>query len=144
MHRKLGLSLPTIVLLAAIAAIRAPPHDLGTIREGGAAAALPVFAPLAVWAGVVPWRRGPNPFPTLTAVGLAYGVMLAVVHRLLRGAALGGEPPGLGGDLEGVLAPGLGAAFLRVSASFGGLVTGTMAGAAAGAVAWAIARLRRT
>ena len=135
--RGIGLSLPTIVLLAAITAIRVPLHDLGIIREGGAAAALLVFVPLAVWVGVVLRRRAPNPLLTLTVVGLAYGVMLAVIHQLLWGAAFGG-------NLEGVLDPGAEAAVFRVSAFFSSLVTGTMVGAAAGAVAWAIARLRRT
>ena len=138
------MSLPTIVLLAAITAIRVPLHDLGIIREGGAAAALLVFVPLAVWVGVVLRRRAPNPLLTLTVVGLAYGVMLAVIHQLLWGAAFGGEPPSFGGNLEGVLDPGAEAAVFRVSAFFSSLVTGTMVGAAAGAVAWAIARLRRT
>ena len=142
--RGIGLPLPTVVLLAAIAAIRVPLHDLGIIQEGSAAAALLVFVPLAVWVGVVLRRRVPNPLLTLTAVGLAYGVMLAVIHQLLWGAALGGEPPSLGGNLEGLLDPGAEAAVFRVSAFFSSLVTGTMVGAAAGAVAWAIARLRRT
>ena len=135
--RGIGLSLPTIVLLAAIAAICVPLHDLGMIREGGAAAALLVFVPLAAWVGVVLRRRAPNPLLTLTIVGLAYGVMLAVIHQLLWGAAFGG-------DLEGELDPGAEAAVFRVSAFFDSLMTGTMVGAAAGAVAWAIARLRRT
>ena len=142
--RGLGLSSAMVILLAAIAAIRVPLHDLGLIQEGSAAAALLVFVPLAVWVGVVLRRRVPNPLLTLTAVGLAYGVMLAVIHQLLWGAAFGGEPPSLGGNLEGLLDPGAEAAVFRVSAFFSSLVTGTMVGAAAGAVAWAIARLRRT
>jgi hypothetical protein len=142
--RGIELPLTAVVLLAAIAAIRVPLHDLGLIQEGSAAAAFLVFVPLAVWVGVVLRRRIPNPLPTLTAVGLAYGVMLAVIHQLLWGAAFGGEPPSLGGNLQGLLDPGAEAAVFRVSAFFSSLVTGTMVGAAAGAVAWAIARLRRT
>ena len=71
-----------VILLAAIAAIRVPLHDLGIVQEGSAAAWLLVFVPLALWVGVVLWRRVPNPFLALTVVGFAYGVMLAVVHQV--------------------------------------------------------------
>ncbi len=37
-RRGLGLSLPMVVLLAAIAAIRVPLHELGIVQEGSAAA----------------------------------------------------------------------------------------------------------
>ena len=143
-RRELGLSLPMVILLAAIAAIRVPLHDLGIVQEGSAAAWLLVFVPLAVWVGVVLQRRVPNPLLTLTVVGFAYAVMLAVVHQVFWGAAFGGNLPSLGGNLEGVLAPGVEAAVFRVSAFFSSLVTGTMVGAVTGAVAWAISRLRRT
>jgi hypothetical protein len=141
-RRRLGLSLPMVVLLAAIAAIRVPLHDLGVFQEGSAAALL-VFVPLVVWVGVALRRRVANPLLTLTVVGLAYGVMLAVVHQLLWGAAFGGDLPSLGGNLDGVLAPGVEATVFRVSAFFGGLLTGTLVGAATGAVAWATSRPRR-
>jgi hypothetical protein len=144
MPRKLGLSVPAIVLLAAIAAIRVPLHDLGIVQEGSILAGLLVFVPLALWLVVVLQRRVLNPFLALTAVGLAYGVMLAVIHQLLWGAAFGGDPPSLGGNLEGALDPGVEAAVFRVSAFFSSLVTGTMVGALTGAVAWTIARLRRS
>jgi hypothetical protein len=144
MHRKLGLSVSAIILLAAIAAIRVPLHDLGIVQEGSVAAGLLVFVPLAIWLIVVLQRRVPNPFLALTVVGVAYGVMLAVVHQLLWVAAFDGNPPSLGGNLEGVLDPGLEAVVFRVSAFFSSLVTGTMVGAVTGAVAWAIERLRRT
>jgi hypothetical protein len=143
-RRGLGLSLPVVVLLAAIAAIRVPLHDLGIIQEGSAAAALLVFVPLAVWVVVALQRQVPSPLLTLTVVGLAYGVMLAIIHQLFWGAAFGGDLPSLGGNLEGVLAPGVEAAVFRVSAFFSSLLTGTMVGAITGAVAWAIARARRT
>ena len=144
LRHRLGLSLPVIVLLAAIAAIRVPLHDLGIVEEGSVLAGLLVFVPLAVWVIVALRSRVPNPLLTLTVVGFAYAVMLAVVHQLFWGSAFGGGPPSLGGNLEGVLAPGVEAAVFRVSAFFSSLMTGTMVGAAAGAVAWATARLRRT
>jgi hypothetical protein len=142
MHRKLGLSVSAIILLAAIAAIRVPLHDLGIVQEGSVAAGLLVFVPLAIWLVVVLQQRVPNPFLALTVVGVAYGVMLAVVHQLFW-AAFDGNPPSLGGNLEGVLDPGLEAVVFRVSAFFSSLATGTFLGAVVGAVAWAIERLRR-
>jgi hypothetical protein len=143
-RRGIGLSAPIIILLAAVAAVRVPLHDLGIVQEGSVLAALLVFAPLALWVGVVLVRRVPNPFLTLTAVGLAYAVMLAVVHQLFWGAAFGGDPPSLGGNLDGALAPGAEAVVFRVSAFFSSLATGTVVGAVTGAVAWGISRLRRS
>jgi hypothetical protein len=143
MHRKLGLSVSAIILLAAIAAIRVPLHDLGIVQEGSVAAGLLVFVPLAIWLVVVLQQRVPNPFLALTVVGVAYGVMLAVVHQLFWAAAFDGNPPSLGGNLEGVLDPDLEAVIFRASAFFSSLATGTFLGAVVGAVAWAIERLRR-
>jgi hypothetical protein len=142
-RRGLGLSLPMVILLAAIAAIRVPLHDLGIVQEGSAAAWLLVFVPLAVWVGVVLQRRVPNPLLTLTVVGFAYAVMLAVIHQLLWAAAYDGSPPSLGGNLEGALAPGLEAVIFRTSAFFSSIVTGTFLGAVVGAIAWVIERARR-
>jgi hypothetical protein len=142
-RRPLGLSLPAIVLLAAIAAIRVPLHDLGIVNESSAAAWLLVFVPLAAWVAVALWSRVPNPFLTLTVVGLVYGIMLAAIHQVFWGAAFG-DPPSLGGNLEGVLAPGMEVLILRVASIPSSIVTGTVLGAVAGAVAWAIGRLRRT
>jgi hypothetical protein len=143
LRRKLGLPLPVIILLAALAALRVVPHDLGIISEGSVVAWLLVFVPLAIWLIVVLRRRVPNPFLTLVLIGLAYGVMLAVGHQLLWEAAWDGNMPSLGGNLEGVLAPGLEAIVFRVSAFFSSLVTGTLVGAVAGAVAWLIERAGR-
>lgn len=144
MHHKLGLPVSVIILLAAIAAIRVPLHDLGIVPQGSVVAWLLVFVPLAICLIVVLRQQVPNPFLALTAVGVAYGVMLAVIHQLLWTAAYDGSAPSLGGDLEGVLAPGLEAVVFRTSAFFSSLVTGTVLGAVVGAIAWAIERLRRT
>jgi hypothetical protein len=138
------LSVPVVVLLAAIAAIRVPLHDLGIVEEGSATAWLLVFGPLAVWVGVVLGQRVPNPFPALLAVGLAYGVMLAGIHQVFWGAAFAGDMPSLGGNLEGVFAPGLESMVLRAASIPSSIVTGAVLGAVTGAVAWVIRRLRRT
>jgi hypothetical protein len=141
---KLGLSVYAVILLATLAAIRVPLHDLEIVPEGSVAAGLLVFVPLVVWLVVVLRHRVANPFLTLVVVGLAYGVMLAAIHQVLWVAAYDGSPPRLGGNLEGVLAPGLEAVVFRVSAFFSSLVTGTLLGALVGAVAWAIERARRS
>jgi hypothetical protein len=142
-HRKLGLATPLIILLAAIAAIRVPLHNLGILPEGGVLAGLLVFVPPAIWLVVVLQQRVPNPFLALTAVGVVYVVMLAVVHQLFWAAAFGGNQPNLGGNLEGVLGPGLEAVVFRTSAFFSSLAIGTVLGTIVGAVAWVIERLRR-
>ncbi len=141
LRRRLGLSSPAITLLAAIAAIRVPLHDLGIVSEGGFVNSLLVFVPLAIWMIVVLLRQVPNPFLALTAVGVAYGVMLAVIHQLLWTAAYDGSPPSLGGNLEGVLAPGLEAVIFRTSAFLSSIITGTVVGAVVGAIAWVIERI---
>ncbi|HEX2183239.1 MAG TPA: hypothetical protein VHH10_13225 [Rubrobacteraceae bacterium] len=143
MRHKLGLSVPAIILLAAIAAIRVPLHDLGVVPDGSVVAGLLVFVPLAIWLVVVLQQRVPNPFLALTVVGVAYGVMLAVIHQLLWGAAFDGSPLRLGGNLEGVLDPGLEAVVFRTSAFFSSLVTGAVLGAIVGTIAWMIGRVRR-
>lgn len=140
-RRGIGLSPLAVVVLAAVAAIRVPLHDLGLVQEGSAATWLLVFVPLVVWVAVALARRVPNPVLTLTLVGLVYGVMLAVIHQLFWSAAFGGDLPSLGGSLEGVLSPGAEVAVLRVSAFFSNLATGTAVGVVAGAVAWALRRL---
>ena len=119
-----------------------PLHDLGIVSEGSVVTGLLVFVPLAIRLIVVR-RRVPNPLLTLSAVGAAYGVMLAVVHQLLWVAAYAGSPPSLGGNLEGVLAPGMEAVVFRTSAFLSSIVTGTILGAVVGAVAWTIERVRR-
>ena len=144
MRQKLGLPVPIVVLLAALAVPRVVTHDLGVFPEGSLANSLLVFVPPAIWLAVVLGLRVPRPFLTLAAVGEAYGVMLAVGHQLLWVAAYDGDPPSLGGNLEGALAPGAEAVVFRVSAFFSSLVTGTMVGATTGAVALVIQRLRRT
>jgi hypothetical protein len=55
-------------------------------------------------------------------------------------AAWDGNSPSLGGNLEGMLVPGLEAIVFRTSAFFSSLMTGTLVGAVVGLVAWAIER----
>ena len=139
MRDKLGLPVPAIVLLAALAVPRVVTHDLGVFPEGSFGNSLLVFVPPLLWLAVVLRRRVPSPL-----VALAYGAMLDVGRQLLWAAAWDGGRPSLGGNLQGVRAPGLEAAIFRASAFFGGLVTGTVLGAIVGVVAWTIERLWRT
>ena len=143
MRRKLGLPVPVIILLAALAVPRVVTHDLDIFPEGSFVNSLLVFVPLVIWLAVVLWRRVPHPFLTLTVVGVAYGMMLAIGHQLLWEAQWDGEPPSLGGNLEGVLDPGLESVVVRIFAFFSSIITGTIVGAIVGLVAWVIERVRR-
>ncbi|GAA4910696.1 hypothetical protein LX16_2674 [Stackebrandtia albiflava] len=138
---RLGMPLLGVVGLAALAAPRVVAHDLDLVSP--AVNSVLVFAPLLAWIGVVWWRRVPNPFVTLLAVGVVYGVMLAVIHQLLWSRSFDGAPPELGGNLAGVLAPAVESGVIRVFAFGGSLVTGTLVGAATGAVAWLLAKATR-
>lgn len=140
MRKKDSLGMPWIAIigLAALGVPRVVAHDLGPV--GPAVNAVLVFLPVVVWLGVVLWRRVPNPFLTLLAVGGVYGVLLAVTHQLLWLAAYGGEPPRLGGNLAGALSPGAEEALMRTFAFGSSLLTGVVVGAVVGAVGWALAR----
>ncbi|HZO26114.1 MAG TPA: hypothetical protein VFH48_08985 [Chloroflexota bacterium] len=142
MSRKLGLPPPLILLLAALAVPRVVTHDLGIVAEGSFVNSLLVFVPLLAWLTVALWWRIRYPIATLTAVGVAYGVMLAIGHQVLWDAAWDGEPPRLGGNLTGALNPAVESAVLRVVAVLTSIVTGTLVGAIIGTLAWAIERLR--
>lgn len=141
MSLKLGLPPYLIILLAALAAPRIVTHDLGVVTEGGFINALLVFVPLLAWLTVALWWRIRYPVATLTAIGVAYGVMLAIGHQVLWDAAWDGEPPRLGGNLTGALNPAVESAVLRVAAVFTSILTGTLVGATVGILAWGIRRL---
>ncbi|NRQ33065.1 hypothetical protein HII36_14620 [Nonomuraea sp. NN258] len=138
-RRRLGLSAWAILGLAALGVPRVVAHDLRL--AGPAVNALLVFVPIAVWAAVVLWRRVPNPFLTLLAVGAVHGVLLGVTHQLLWDASFGGEPPRLGGTLAGALSPAAEGLLLRGFALLSSLATGLGTGAAVGAAAWVISRI---
>ncbi|MDA0632314.1 hypothetical protein OUY22_02725 [Nonomuraea sp. MCN248] len=133
----LGMSPVMIVGLALLGVPRVIAHDLGLV--GPVINAVLTFLPVIVWLGVVLWRRVPNPFLTLLAIGGAYGVLLAVTHQLLWSAAFG-EPPRLGGDLAGALAPGAEEALMRTFAFGSSVFTGILVGVLVGAVGWVLAR----
>lgn len=144
MRRKLGLPVPAVILLAALAVPRVVAHDLDIFPEGSFFNSLLVFVPLVIWLTVVLWLRVPYPLLTLTVIGVAYGVMLALGHQLLWGAAWDGGSPSFGGNVEGILDPGLESVVLRIFAFFSSIVTGTVVGAMVGLVALVIERVRRT
>jgi hypothetical protein len=135
----LGVS-PLVVLgLALLGVPRVVAHDLALV--GPVVNALLVFVPIAVWIGFVLVKRMPNPFLTLLAVGVVYGLLLALTHQLLWVEAFSGGPPSLGGNLAGVLPPAGEAVLLRAFAAGSSLVTGALTGVATGAVAWLLARI---
>jgi hypothetical protein len=137
---RLGLRLTTIVGLALLGAPRVVLHDLGIVTEGMVGNLLLVVVPLLVWIGVVLAAHVPNPFVTLTVIGLCYGVLLAVIHQILWAHAFPGAPPQLGGNLS-QLAPAAQTLLLRGAAVISSLFTGTIIGAVCGVVGWALAAL---
>ncbi|SFB48560.1 hypothetical protein SAMN05216266_113161 [Amycolatopsis marina] len=138
-RRVTGLSLLTLIGLAALAVPRVVAHDLDLV--GPVVNSVLVFVPIAIWLAVVLWNRAQRPFVALLAVGIAYGVLVAVTHQVLWNESFQGEPPALGGNLAGVLAPGAEAVVLRVFAFFSSVLTGTAVGAVTGAVGWLLAKL---
>ncbi|GAA2113873.1 hypothetical protein [Actinomadura alba] len=139
LRRSLGMPLPVIVALAALGVPRVVAHDLDLV--GGGVNAVLVFGPVVIWIAVVLWRRLPNPFATLLAVGLVYGALLAVTHQILWNEAFGEDPPRLGGNLEGELSPAVESLVVRTFAFGSSVLTGVLVGVIAGAVGWLAARV---
>jgi len=132
-----------IVGLALLAVPRVVLHDLGLLAAGTPANIALVFGPPVVWIAVVLWRRVPQPFVTLLAVGVCYGVLLALGHQVLWEQAFAGTAPQLGGALTD-LDPALQAALTRGFAAVSSLFTGTIVGVIAGLVAWGLRTVVRT
>lgn len=137
---RLGLPFLAILGLALLGLPRVVLHDLRIVTEGPLNLLL-VFVPLVVWIGVVIAARVPNPFLTLTVVGVCYGVVLVIVHQLLWSSAFAGAPPQLGGNLTN-LDPGISQLLVRLASVVSSLFTGTIVGAVCGVVATAIAAIR--
>jgi hypothetical protein len=136
---RVGLPLPVVAALAALAVPRAALHDLD-LGGTGLTAAL-ALGPPAVWIAVALVARVPRPLITLGAVGVAYGVLLAITHQVLWVEAFDGDPPRLGGNLAD--APGWAHSVVtRGGAVVSSIVTGTLVGVAAGVVATLLARAR--
>jgi hypothetical protein len=135
----LGVSPPVLLGLALLGVPRVVAHDLRLV--GPVVNALLVFVPIAVWIGFVLAARVPNPFLTLLAVGVLYGVLLGVTHQLLWADAFAGDPPSLGGNLAGAMPPAGEAVLLRVFAFGSSLFIGAFTGVATGAAAWLLARI---
>lgn len=138
--RRLGLPIWAIIVLALLAAPRVVLHDLGIISEGTGINALFVFVPLLIWVLVTLWARVPNAFLTLLAIGIVYGLVLAVGHQIFWTAQFDGAAPRLGGRLAD-LDPGISALVVRVVAVVSSLLTGTVVGAVVGLLTWGIDRL---
>ncbi|TCO24903.1 hypothetical protein EV652_108439 [Kribbella steppae] len=135
---QLGLPVSAIVLLALLAVPRVVAHDLDLV--GPAVNLVLVFAPLVIWLVVVLAKRVPSPIVTLAAIGLAYGVFLAIGHQVLWTWAVD-EEPRLGGNLAD--APdAVQALVVRGFAVVSSIVTGLLVGVAVGIVAWLITRAR--
>ena len=140
-RRATGMSPWGIVALAGLGAPRALAHDVGPVDA--TVNAILVFVPLVIWLVVVLWRRVPNAFVTLLVVGLVYGLVLGVIHQVLWTHAYDGDPPALGGNLEGRLPSVVEDVVIRGFALVSSVVTGVLVGAVVGAVGWLLARAVR-
>lgn len=130
----LGLSLLAILGLALLGAPRVILHDLGVLQPGSLVNLLLVFVPVLAWIAVAVAAQVPRPFLTLLAIGACYGVLLALGHHLLWGAAFPGGGPSLGGTLSD-LDPALQAIVFRLAAVISSLFTGVAIGVLCGLVA---------
>ena len=138
---RLGLSLPAILLLAALCIPRIVVHDLEL--AGSLVHAVLTVGPPIVWIVVALTARVPRPLLTLTVVGLVYGVLLAAGHQLFWSEIFDGDPPRLGGNLAD--SPDwVHEAVMRGATVVSSLVTGTLVGVVSGLIATGLARLRRT
>ena len=141
-RHRLGLPLIAIVGLACLAAPRVVLHDLNIIEEGTFVNALFVFLPPLIWIVTVLIARVPKPLITLLAVGLCYGVFLALGHQLLWNHSVGDNPPQLGGNLSG-LDPSAQSLIFRSFAGGSSLLIGVVVGALSGTLAWGLKTLFR-
>lgn len=135
----LGLGLLGVIGLALVGAPRIVLHDLDVIHEGTFVNMLFVVIPLLVWFAVVYVKRVRTPFLTLLAVGVCYGILLAVIHQLLWNIAID-EVPTLGGNLSDLDA-GTQEVIIRSFAVGSGVVTGTVVGAVVGLITWGIMKV---
>ena len=140
-HR-LGLPAWLIVALGLLAAPRAVLHDLDVVSEGSPINLLLVFGPLVIWV-IVAVRSAAHPFLALLAAGGVYGICLALVHNIFWSSTWAGDPPRLGGNLEGRLPPGAEELLMRGATTLSSLFTGLAVGTICGVAAWAITRLIR-
>jgi hypothetical protein len=132
---KLGLSLPAILLLAALPLPRAIGHDLQLFKDGDLINTILVFLPALVWLIVIFWKKVPKPFMTMLVIGLFYGIFLAITHQITWESFWNGNPPHLEGNLKDQFSPLVETLIMRaatfVSSVFVGVVTGGFVGAIA-------------
>jgi hypothetical protein len=139
-RRRLGLPVWLIVALGLLAAPRAVLHDLDVVSEGSPITVLLVFGPLVVWV-VVAVRLAGSPFLALLAAGGIYGICLAAVHNIFWSRTWAGDPPRLGGNLEGRLSAPTEELLMRGATTLSSLFTGLAVGTVCGVAAWAITHL---
>lgn len=140
LESQLGLSVPVIVLLAALAVPRGVLHDLDL--AGPLLTALLALGPAAIWIVVALAMHVPRPLLTLVAVGVTYGIFLAITHQILWTEAFDGDPPRLGGNLADAPAWAH-EALTRAGGVVSSVFTGAVVGLITGGVAAALDRRRR-
>jgi len=123
-RRPLGLSVLSLIALAALGVPRVILHDLHIIDEAHPASWILSLGPVAVWVAVAVVKKVPNPFLTVLTIGLIFAVMLSITHQLLWSSLFE--------------SPGTAEAISRLSPIPGGLFAGLLLGGAGGLAAWGI------
>ncbi|WP_309102804.1 hypothetical protein [Microbacterium sp.] len=123
-RRPLGLSVLSLIALAALGLPRVILHDLHIIDEAHPASWILSLGPVAVWVAVAVVKKVPNPFLTVLTIGLIFAVMLSITHQLLWSYAFA--------DSETAQS------IPRLAQLPGGLFAGLLLGGVGGLVAWGI------
>lgn len=132
-------SWPLAAALAGLAAPRILLHDLDVVDEGSPVNAALVALPLVAWLVAILVRRW-RPLAAGLRLGVAHGVLLALVHQLTWSATYADDPPRLGGNLADV-PEGVQEVVLRTLAIGSSLVTGFLVALMVAALAWVVARV---
>lgn len=136
-----GLSFLSILLLAMLGVPRIIGHDLGWLDEGTFMNSLFVFIPVIIWVAVAVLKQHVHPFRSMFALGVVFGVILALTHQILWTKTFPIAPE-LGGNLTE--APGYIRVFVpRIAAVFSSVITGTLMGVVLGIVAFILRKLIR-
>ncbi len=123
-RRPLGLSVLSLIGLAALGLPRVILHDLHIIDEAHPASWILSLGPVAVWVAVAVVKKVPNPFLTVLTIGLIFAVMLTITHQLLWSSLF--NDPETADSIP------------RLAQLPGALFAGLLLGGVGGLVAWAI------
>ena len=132
---KTDMPLWLLALLALLSAIRPVIHDLRALPFDSVMYLALAVAPLIVYLGIAVFRDNKRPIYDFVVMGIMFGIMLAFTHQIFWDSAFGSNPPQLGDNLAGKLAPEAEEVLFRSAAFTSSLTTGTMIGLIFGTIA---------